>query len=104
MLAERGLYFMGLPFMYGHNSALIDGAGRDAEYIVARIAAARSNTKPVEVQTMSKKPDSTHTGSKPCVCSVIKRSGLVWKSTGRKDDGKLEYQCKICGATAWRPA
>jgi len=104
VLAERGLYFMGLPFMYGHNSALIDGAGRDAEYIVARIAAARSNTKPVEVQTMSKKPDSTHTGSKPCVCSVIKRSGLVWKSTGRKDDGKLEYQCKICGATAWRPA
>jgi putative flavoprotein involved in K+ transport len=47
--AERGLYFMGLPFQYGHNSALIDGADRDAEYIVARIAAARSDTKPVEV-------------------------------------------------------
>jgi hypothetical protein len=53
---------------------------------------------------MSEKPDSTHT-TKPCVCNVIKRSSLIWKATGRKNaENQLEYQCKICGATAWRSA
>ena len=54
---------------------------------------------------MSDKPNSTHATSKPCVCNVIKRSGLIWKATGQKNaDGQAEYQCKICGATAWRSA
>jgi hypothetical protein len=53
---------------------------------------------------MSNQPDSTHATSKPCVCNVIKRSGLIWKATGQKNaEGQAEYQCKICGATAWRP-
>jgi putative flavoprotein involved in K+ transport len=49
VLSEPGLYFMGLPFQFGHNSALIDGTGRDAEYVVNRIATARLQIKPVEV-------------------------------------------------------
>ena len=34
-----GLYFLGLPFLWSVSSALIGGVGRDAEYIVGRIAA-----------------------------------------------------------------
>jgi putative flavoprotein involved in K+ transport len=34
-----GLYFVGLPFQFGLSSALIDGVGRDAEYIAQRIVA-----------------------------------------------------------------
>lgn len=52
---------------------------------------------------MSNKTESVHETSKPCVCKVIKRSSLIWKATGRKNSDNLsEYQCKICGATAWR--
>jgi putative flavoprotein involved in K+ transport len=47
--SEPGLYFMGLPFQFGHNSALIDGVGRDAEYVVSRIAGTRPTAKPLEV-------------------------------------------------------
>jgi putative flavoprotein involved in K+ transport len=47
--SEPGLYFIGLPFQFGHNSALIDGVGRDAEYIVGHIAAAPPKAKPLEV-------------------------------------------------------
>jgi putative flavoprotein involved in K+ transport len=49
VLSEPGLYFMGLPFQFGHNSALIDGVGRDAEYIVSRFAGTRPKAKPMEV-------------------------------------------------------
>lgn len=34
-----GLYFLGLPFQYGFTSMLVAGAGRDAAYVVDRIAA-----------------------------------------------------------------
>ena len=37
--AAPGLYFLGLPFMWSMSSGLIGGVGRDAEYIVGRIAA-----------------------------------------------------------------
>jgi putative flavoprotein involved in K+ transport len=47
--SEPGLSFMGLPFQFGHNSALIDGVGRDAEYVVSRIAGTRPTAKPLEV-------------------------------------------------------
>jgi putative flavoprotein involved in K+ transport len=47
--SEPGLYFMGLPFQFGHNSALIDGVGRDAEYVVNRIAGTRPKAKSTEV-------------------------------------------------------
>ena len=33
-----GLYFLGVPFQYGVTSMLIDGAARDAKYVVDRIA------------------------------------------------------------------
>jgi putative flavoprotein involved in K+ transport len=33
-----GLYFLGVPFQYGLTSMLIDGAARDAGYVVERIA------------------------------------------------------------------
>jgi putative flavoprotein involved in K+ transport len=33
-----GLYFLGVPFQYGLTSMLIDGAARDAQYVVERIA------------------------------------------------------------------
>lgn len=37
-----GLYFVGLLFLYSLSSALLGGVGRDAEYIVDRIASTRS--------------------------------------------------------------
>ncbi len=47
---EPGLYFLGLPFQYSPSSALIGGAGRDAEYIAAQIAA-RSPVRPAAAAT-----------------------------------------------------
>jgi putative flavoprotein involved in K+ transport len=32
-----GLYFVGLPFLYGFTSALVGGVGRDAEYVVRQV-------------------------------------------------------------------
>ena len=32
-----GLYFAGLPFLYGFTSALVGGVGRDAEYVVDHV-------------------------------------------------------------------
>jgi putative flavoprotein involved in K+ transport len=34
----RGLYFVGLPFLYSLSSALLGGVGRDAEHVVDHIA------------------------------------------------------------------
>ena len=36
--AVPGLFFVGVPFQYGFSSMLIGGAGRDAKYVVDRIA------------------------------------------------------------------
>jgi putative flavoprotein involved in K+ transport len=33
-----GLYFLGVPFQYAFSSMLVVGAGRDARYVVDRIA------------------------------------------------------------------
>lgn len=41
-----GLYFVGLPFMRAVASALIGGVGRDAAYVVERIAARQAALKP----------------------------------------------------------
>jgi putative flavoprotein involved in K+ transport len=49
VLSQPGLYFIGLPFQFGHNSALIDGVSRDADHVVTRIAAARPQAKSLEV-------------------------------------------------------
>jgi hypothetical protein len=40
---------------------------------------------------------------KPCLCKLIKRSGVIWVPTGGKDaSGRAEFRCRICGATSWR--
>jgi putative flavoprotein involved in K+ transport len=44
--AEPGLYFMGLVFLYSLSSALIGGAGRDAEYIARHIAKRETTGRP----------------------------------------------------------
>jgi putative flavoprotein involved in K+ transport len=36
--ATPGLYVLGVPFTFGFTSMLVAGAGRDAEYVVARLA------------------------------------------------------------------
>jgi putative flavoprotein involved in K+ transport len=44
-----GLYFLGVPFQYAFTSMLVTGAGRDAKYVVDRIAervAAASSARP----------------------------------------------------------
>jgi putative flavoprotein involved in K+ transport len=33
-----GSYFLGIPFQFGFSSMLVGGAGRDAQYVVERIA------------------------------------------------------------------
>ena len=38
----RGLYFVGLPFIYSLSSALVGGVGRDAEHIVTHLHASTS--------------------------------------------------------------
>jgi putative flavoprotein involved in K+ transport len=37
--AHPGLYFLGIPFLYSFTSMLVLGAGRDAAYVVDRVAA-----------------------------------------------------------------
>lgn len=49
VVSEPGLYFIGLPFQFGHNSALIDGVTRDADHVVTLIAEARPQAKSLEV-------------------------------------------------------
>lgn len=52
---------------------------------------------------MKNNPGSAEAKAKWCVCHVATKTALVWKATGRKNaDNLSEYQCKICGATAWR--
>ncbi|HEV8421319.1 MAG TPA: NAD(P)-binding domain-containing protein [Actinomycetota bacterium] len=46
--SEPGLYFIGLPFLYSLSSALIGGAGRDAEYIAKHIDARSAKSQSTE--------------------------------------------------------
>ncbi|HEV8420173.1 MAG TPA: FAD-dependent oxidoreductase [Actinomycetota bacterium] len=46
--SDPGLYFIGLPFLYSLSSALIGGAGRDAEYIVKHIDARSAKSQSTE--------------------------------------------------------
>jgi putative flavoprotein involved in K+ transport len=41
-----GLYFLGIPFQYAFTSMLVTGAGRDADYVVDRIAERASVARP----------------------------------------------------------
>ena len=52
-----GLYFLGVPFQYAFSSMLVAGAGRDAKYVVDRIAervAATSGSRALEAATASR--------------------------------------------------
>ena len=40
--SRHGLYFIGLPFLYGVTSALVGGVGRDAEFVARQVVKARS--------------------------------------------------------------
>jgi putative flavoprotein involved in K+ transport len=40
---QPGLYFLGIPFLYSFTSMLVLGAGRDAAYVVDRLAARRAD-------------------------------------------------------------
>lgn len=43
---QPGLYLVGLHFLYAVSSAMIQGAGRDAEFIARHIAARVPSTRP----------------------------------------------------------
>ena len=52
-----GLYFLGVPFQYAFSSMLVAGAGRDAKYVVDRIAervAVTSGSRAFEAATASR--------------------------------------------------
>jgi putative flavoprotein involved in K+ transport len=51
--SEPGLYFMGLVLLYSLSSALIGGAGRDAEYVVKHIAKREGVGRPADAAERS---------------------------------------------------
>lgn len=52
--SEPGLYLVGLPFQYAFTSSLIGGVGRDAGYVVDRLAAraVRRRSLPATIETL----------------------------------------------------
>jgi putative flavoprotein involved in K+ transport len=46
-----GIYFLGIPFLYSFTSMLVIGAGRDAAYVVERVAARRGTRDPARAAT-----------------------------------------------------
>jgi len=48
----RGLYFVGLPFLYSLGSSTVGGVGRDAEYVARHIV----GTRPTRVPGWSPEP------------------------------------------------
>ena len=56
--ATPGLYFLGIPFLSGFTSMLILGAGRDAAYVVERIAARVTHGRDVAEPAVSAAPRS----------------------------------------------
>lgn len=53
-----GLYFLGVPFQYAFTSMLVTGAGRDAEFVVDRIAERVVATGNVAVGVSATAPDA----------------------------------------------
>lgn len=49
--SSPGLYFLGIPFLYSFTSMLVIGAGRDAAYVVERIAERRERRGSVRAAT-----------------------------------------------------
>ena len=47
---QPGLYLVGLHFLYAMSSAMIQGAGRDAEFIARHIAARVPSTRPAATE------------------------------------------------------
>ena len=56
--ATPGLYFLGIPFLSGFTSMLVLGAGRDAAYVVDRIAARVTRGREVAEPAVSAAPPS----------------------------------------------
>ena len=50
--SSPGLYFLGIPFLYSFTSMLVVGAGRDAAYVVERIARRRGTRDPARVEAV----------------------------------------------------
>lgn len=48
--SSPGVYFLGIPFLYSFTSMLVIGAGRDAAYVVERIARRRRTRDPARVK------------------------------------------------------
>ena len=46
VVAEPGLYFVGLPFQYAATSDVLPGVGRDAEYVAKHIVSSEPNGRP----------------------------------------------------------
>ncbi len=46
-----GLYFLGLPFIYAASSAMVQGVGRDGEYVARHIATRAAATEHVSTQS-----------------------------------------------------
>jgi putative flavoprotein involved in K+ transport len=49
--ATPGIYFLGIPFLYSFTSMLVIGAGRDAAYVVERVAERRGKRDAVRAAT-----------------------------------------------------
>jgi putative flavoprotein involved in K+ transport len=56
--AQPGLYFLGIPFLYSFTSMLVLGAGRDASYVVDRLAA-RAPDRSHGVAAVKARPTAT---------------------------------------------
>jgi putative flavoprotein involved in K+ transport len=56
--SERGLYFVGLFFLYALASPLVGGVGRDAEHIAEHIASSRQNGRPARPARAAAAPAS----------------------------------------------
>jgi len=51
--SSRGLYFLGIPFLYSFTSMLVIGAGRDAAYVAERVAGNRGRRDRVSAAAAS---------------------------------------------------
>jgi putative flavoprotein involved in K+ transport len=49
--SQPGLYFIGLPFLYGVTSALVGGVGRDAEFVTRQVVKRRALHKSAAISS-----------------------------------------------------
>ena len=85
--SQPGLYFVGLPFLFGVTSALVGGVGRDAEFVIRNVLKMRTQLAPVPARTWGGglKPDadsfvfaaipSAHSARARCVATASAARG-----------------------------